>query len=304
MEANPNYWGKRPPTRSIKWRFIPEDGTRIASLEAGETVFANNIAPDQIERIKKMPNAEVVQSSSARFIYCGMRCDRKPLSDVRVRQAINYAVNKEAIVKDIMRGYGQAANSPLPPMIFAASTELKPWPYDPARAKALLKEAGYGGEPITFGIANGRFIADKQIGEAITGYMQEVGLKVNPETPEFGLMAVDILTNDKTRYDMHMTGWGVINMEPDYELTEHFHSRHSRRVRYKNPEVDQLLDQARALDDAHAKELYFKAQRIIWEECPWVWVYYQPLINAQNKRLKGYAPQPDEFELFYRAQLG
>ncbi len=304
IEASPDYWGKKGLTKTLKWRFIVEDGTRIASLEAGETVFANNIPPDQVDRVKKIANADVVQSTTARIVYCGIRCDRKPWSDVRLRQAMNYAINKDAIVKDIMRGFGQVANSPLAPMIFASSTELKPWPYDPNKAKALLKEAGYGGEPLNFGIANGRYIADKQIGEAITGYLQEVGIKVQPDAPEFGTMIAEVFKNDKTKYDMHMLAWGVINMEPDYQLKEHFHSRYSLRTGYKNPQVDELLDNARtSMEDAKARDFYFKAQKLIWDDSPWLWIYYQPLINGQSKRLKGYAPKPDEYEMFNQAQL-
>lgn len=303
MEANPDYWGKKPPTRSLKWRFIPEDGSRVASLEAGEVAFANNIPPDQIDRVKKLADTEIVETTTARIMYCGIRCDRKPWSDVRVRQAMNLAVNKEALVKDIMRGYGQVANAPLAPMVWAASTELQPWPYDPAKAKALLKEAGYAGETLNFGISNGRYIQDKQIGEAITGYLQEVGIKVNPDAPEFQTFYADVYKNEKSKYDMHLLGWGVINMEPDYQLKEHLHSKFTLRTGYRNPEMDKILDEARqSLDDAKAKDLYFKAQKLAWNDCNWIWLYYVPLINGQSKHLKGYRPQPDEFEMFTQAQ--
>jgi peptide/nickel transport system substrate-binding protein len=304
MEANPAYWGKKSSFGRIRIRFIPENGTRLASLEAGEVMMINNVPPDQVATLRNNPSLQVINVPSNRVIFVSLRTDRKPFNDKRVRQAMNYAIDREAITKGIFGGMAPVARAPLPSGVFAFHTGLTPYPYDPARAKKLLAEAGASGATFNFGAPNGRYLMDKQVGEAIAGYLDAVGFKVVFENPSWSTFVSEITKFEKAKYDGYMFGWGIVTAEPDQLMGEHFYSVNARRTLYNNPEVDRLIVDAREnFDEARVRSDYQKAQEILWDDCPWIWLYEQPDITAINKKLKGFAGRRDEYLMFWDASL-
>jgi peptide/nickel transport system substrate-binding protein len=304
MEANPSYWGKKSAFSRIRIRFIPENGTRLAALEAGEVMMVNNVPPDQIGRLKNNSNVRVIAVPSNRVIFVALRTDRKPFDDKRVRQAMNYAIDREAITKGIFSGMAPIAKAPLPSGVFAHHTGLTPYPYDPERAKKLLAEAGATGATFSFGAPNGRYLMDKQVGEAIAGYLEAIGLKVVFENPSWSTFVSEITKFEKAKYDGYMFGWGIVTAEPDQLMGEHFYSVNARRTLYNNPEVDKLLLDAReTFDDAKVRADYQKAQELLWSDCPWIWLYEQPDITAINTKLKGFAGRRDEYLMFWDASV-
>jgi peptide/nickel transport system substrate-binding protein len=304
MEANPGYWGKKSAFGRMRIRFIPENGTRLAALEAGEVVMINNVPPDQIGRLRGNPNLQVIAVPSNRVIFVALRTDRKPFNDRRVRQAMNYAIDREAITKGLFGGMAPIARAPLPSGVYAHHTGLTPYPYDPERAKKLLAEAGAAGATFNFGAPNGRYLMDKQVGEAIAGYLEAIGLKVVFENPSWSTFVAEITKFEKAKYDGYMFGWGIVTAEPDQLMGEHFYSVNARRTLYSNPEVDRLLVDAREnFDEARVRADYQKAQELLWSDCPWIWLYEQPDITAISKKLKGFAGRRDEYLMFWDASL-
>jgi peptide/nickel transport system substrate-binding protein len=136
MQAHPGYWGKKPAFSQMRFRFIPENGTRLAALEAGEVMVVNNVPPDQLPRLRANPNLRIVTSPTNRVTFIALRTDRRPFNDKRVRQALNHAIDREALGKGIMGGMAPVARAPLPAAVFGAHPSLPP--YDPERAKKLL----------------------------------------------------------------------------------------------------------------------------------------------------------------------
>ena len=305
MQAHPGYWGKRPAFSQMRFRFIPENGTRLAALEAGEVMVVNNVPPDQISRLRANPNLRVIISPTNRVIFIALRTDRKPFNDKRVRQALNYAIDREALSKGIMGGLAPIAKAPLPESVFGAHPSLPPYQYDPERAKKLLVEAGAAGAPFFLGVPNGRYLLDKQVGEAIAGYLEAVGLQVKFESPLWSSFVNEVTKYERSKYDGFMFGWGVTTGEPDQLMGDHFHSTAVKRTLYANPEVDRLINEAREnFDEARVRAAYLRAQEIVWDECPWIWLLEQPDINAVNKRLKWTAGRRDEYLLFHDVALG
>jgi peptide/nickel transport system substrate-binding protein len=304
METNPGYWGKKLAFSRMRFRFIPENGTRVAALEAGEVMMVNNVPPDQIARLRANPNLRVIASPTNRVMFIALRTDRKPFNDKRVRQALNHAIDREAITKSIMGGMAPIAKAPLPDAVFGAHTGLPPYRYDPERAKKLLADAGAAGAPFFLGVPNGRYLLDKQVGEAIAGYLEAIGLNVKFESPLWSTFVNEVTKYDKSKYDGFMFGWGVVTGEPDQLMGDHFHSTAVKRTLYNNPEVDRLIAETReGFDQAKVKAAFFKAQELVWDECPWIWLYEQPDINAIHKRLKWTAGRRDEYLLFFDASL-
>jgi peptide/nickel transport system substrate-binding protein len=304
MEVNPNYWGPKPKSNRLKIRFIPENGTRLAALESGEVMMITNVPPDSIRRLESNPPLEMRTSVTNRIMFITLRTDRPPWTDKRARQALNYAVDKEAITQGILGGLAPIAQAPLPPAVFGTHTGLKPYPYDPAKAKQSLAEAGATGATFNLGVPNGRYLLDKQIGEAIAGYLSDVGVRVNFDNPIWSSFVTEISKFDKAKYDGYFFGWGVVTGEPEQLMREHFHSKFTRRNAYKNPEVDRLVDEAaESFDDAKVKAAYARAQEIVWDECPWIFLHLQPDLNAVNKRLHGFEARPDEWLILTEAYL-
>src|SRR4029450_2232602 len=116
-----------------------------------------------------------------RVMFVGLRCDRAPFSDKRVRQALNYAIDREALTKGVMGGLAPVARAPLPDGIFGFNPSLPPYRSDPARAKKLLNEAGAAGATLNLGVPVGRYLLDKQVGEAVAGFLEDAGLTVKLE---------------------------------------------------------------------------------------------------------------------------
>lgn len=296
IEAAPNYYGPKPQIPRMMFRWVPENGTRLSALESGQVQFINNTPPDQIARVEANPRLKLLSTTTARIIYMGIRCDRAPFTDKRVRQALNYAVNKEAIVKSILRGRGAAATTPIAPMILGGDATLKPYAYDLQKAKALLKEAGAEGLTVRMGTPNGRYIMDRQVAEAVQGYFLNAGIKATLDTPEWSTYLSEVL---KGTYDMHLLGWGVITMEPDYEVREHFHSDFNKRwTGYANPQLDKAIDEAvLIMDPGKAREAYHKIFATIWDDAPWLFLHYQPELIGVDRRLT-FTPLPDEWLRF------
>lgn len=304
MEPNPDYWGQKSNFQRLRIRFITEAGTRIAALETGEVMMINNVPPDQVSRLRANPNVQVVVSPTNRMMFSTIRCDRKPFNDKRVRQAMNYAVDKKALTQGILGGMAPMPKGLLAEGVLRAHPGLPPYAYDPDRAKKLLKEAGAMGATFNFGAPNGRYLMDRQIGEAIAGFLSEVGLNVKFENPIWSVFISQITKYEKCPYDGYIFGYGVLSGDPDWQMWDHYHSKAVKRTFYNNPEVDRLLDAAReTFDEGKVKELYYKAQEIVWEECPWIFLYEQPDICAINKKLKNWTGRRDECYLFHKASL-
>jgi peptide/nickel transport system substrate-binding protein len=183
FEVNPDYWNK--DLAAIKTvRIVPvrEDGTKVAALLAGEINLVNQLPSQYIARVKNDPRTKVESAKGTRIFHLGFtHAIKSPLSDMRVRRAIAYAIDRSVLVKDVAEGYGAVANTPLHEWTegFDANQSW-PYPYDPAKAKALVAEAGYpNGFDITFYGTAGRYTKDKEMGEAIAGFLQAVGIRAN-----------------------------------------------------------------------------------------------------------------------------
>jgi peptide/nickel transport system substrate-binding protein len=304
MEANQNYWGKKSNFSGLRMRFVPETGTRVAALEVGEVMMINNVPPDQLPRLRAHPNIDVLVYPSTRVMFSTIRCDRKPFDDKRVRQAMNYAVDKEAITKGLLSGMAPISRAPVSRMVPAHHPNLTQYNYDPERAKKLLAEAGATGATFNFASSNGRYLMDRQVGEAIAGYLSAVGLNVKFENPPWGNLVAEVTRFEKCRYDGYLFGYATFTNHPDFLMRDHFYSKSVKRTLYSNPEVDRLLEQGmQEFNEQKMMALYYRAEEIVWDEAPWIFLYEQPTINAKSKKLRWAAERLDEFFLFHDASF-
>jgi len=307
---NDEYWGPKPYVDAVVFRVVPSDATRLVLLETGQVHAIMRVPPMDAPRVAATPGLEVVRVPSVRTIYIAFNYQKAPWTDVRVRQALNYAVDKEAIVKEILGGAGGVSDAPIMPLIFGYAPQ-KPYPYDPEKARKLLDEAGIPrGFKCTLYHPTGRYMMDAAIAEAVQAYLREVGIEAELITMEWAAYLAFLRKPvEEATFDMFMLGWGCVTLDADYGLFPLFHTsewapKGSNRSFYSNPVVDALLEQGRVTPDPEArKAIYAEAIRVLWEDAGWLFLHYEVQINAQSTKVKGLIHHPREYILAHRAWL-
>ena len=291
-EANPNYW--RPGVPRIKTgvvKIISEPTTRVSALLAGDVDIIDVVPPQLVTMVKsKADKLDIVSGQSSRSCRVIMIIKPgAPWDNVKVREALNYAVDKDSIIKNIMQGHATKVATHVGPYSFGHNPNLKPYPYDPAKARKLLAEAGYpNGFSVNMYLPLGRFLMGKQAGEAIAGMMAKVGVKVRVHTPEWG-KNVKLM---KARWEPHSKPFWWYSCRMDLFLhSEGMFSGdiHSKSVwsGFRDKAVDKLLNSARTEpDDAKRAQKYREINRVLHvEKVPMIFLYQLNQINAKNKRV-------------------
>lgn len=301
MEANPDYYGTVPAIPNAVFRFITEDAARVVALETGEVDAIMNVPPTEAQRLADSETITVEYPSSVRVLYVGFNTSSGPFADVRVRRALNHAVNKEAIVGAVLQGVGQVSTAPVVPAVFGHASN-EPYAYDPERARELLAEAGYAdGFEVEFYHPTGRYPLDATIAEAIQGMLSEVGITANLQTLEWSsyLSTVRVAAEEALQ-DMHMFGWGTVTLDADYGLYALFHSSVIapggwNTTYYANPAVDELLSAARTNPNPDERTaLYEEVIAILWEDAPWLYLHDVGQTNAFRSDVSGLIHHPLE----------
>ena len=300
VEAFDRHWRGAPKIRRIVYKPIPEPFTRAAALRNGEVDLITTVPPNLGRELDRVAGIKVHRVPSTWIIYLGLNAFKKPLSDVRVRQALNYATDVEAIIKNVMDGNGRRQHGPFTPNMFGHDPSVKGYPYDPAKAKRLLAEAGYpDGIEITLDAPAGRYQGDKEIAEALGGQWQKAGFKPRVQVAEWGAYFKRYL--GKQMQDAYLLGLGGPMQDGD-ELFNLVSSK-GRGLYYKHEKVDELFDLGRSTTDAaRRKKIYSDLARVMVEDATWVFLMQQVDIYATRERL-AWTPRADQWLLFHPATL-
>lgn len=282
LEANPDYWGGAPRIRRVIWRPISETRTRIAELRSGGVDIAGDIPPEEIPGLNRAPTKVVDVASEALYFFGFETLRTSPLQDRRVRQAMHYAIDVDAIQRTIMGGYGQRIAVTLPRTAFGYPQDMQPYPYDPARARALLAEAGHpNGFTIPLTARQGRYLKDREVMEACFGFLARVGVRVEARYLEQSVWAQ--VSERRGREGLIFGGWSGMDADLVWHpllYTGQFQSY------YSNPQLDALLDRGRStVDQAERLRVYRQAAEIIKDDAPLLALFQPPLIYGLNARL-------------------
>jgi ABC-type transport system substrate-binding protein len=300
LVRNPDYWGEAPAVDTVVFRVVKEDGARIVEIESGTVDVAVRIPPAEAERLAANPNINIIETPGLRTIYIFFNVNQEPFTDVRVRQAVNYAVDVEAIVNDLFEGAARVSDAPVAPAVFGYSAQPA-YARDVERSRQLLQEAGIPeGTTVTLYHPTGRYIQDALVADAVRSQLREVGLNVTLQTLEWP-QYVPYVRREAPENDVQfaMLGWGTVTMDADYGLFALFHSSEHppgfNGAFYSNPEVDRLLDEARTvLDSERRRQLYDQAISTIWEDAPWLFLYSEIQLTAVRTNVDGFVVHPDE----------
>ncbi len=300
LTRNDDYWGEKPALETVIFKVVKESGARLVEIQSGTVDVAVRVPPADIPMLEADPNIEIMITPGLRTIYIFFNVTEEPFTDVRVRQAVNYAVDVQAIVDNLFEGAALVSRAPFAPTIFGYA-EQEPYARDLERARALLAEAGIAeGTTVTLYHPTGRYIQDALVADAVRAQLREVGLNVELQTLEWP-QYVPQVRRPKPENDIQfaMLGWGVPTMDADYALFALFHSSEFppgfNGAFYSNPEVDALLEKGRStLDPEERRAAYAEAIRIIWEDAPWLFLYSEIQVTAVRKNVEGFIVHPDE----------
>ena len=312
LEKNPNYWrAGYPKLDAITWRPVVENSTRVAMALTGEADYAFPLPSEQVKMVKDKGTLRVDVTPSIMLRFVEMNLTKPVFKDVRVRQALNYAVNKEALVKVAFAGYADVAEG-IAPLSVDYAVKLGPWPYDPQKAKALLKEAGYpNGFEVELWSGYNHTTASKII-QFLQQQLAQVGVKVRVRTLEAGERTSFVESTpqpEQSRHELYYIGWSSSTGELDYAVrpvlaTSSFPPRGSNESYYSNPAVDQALFYALGTTDREKKSaIYAQMQETIWKDAPWIFLVSEQNIAASSKALHGFYIQPDSSFNFEEASL-
>lgn len=303
--ANENYWKNGvPKIKNLITRPIPEMSTRMAELISGGVDVALNIDPDQVDIIERNPKTRIVETPILRINFWqfdgSARASKTPLTDVRVRRAIWHAIDREAIIKNVLKGHADILNTPVSPMQFGFDPSIKGYEYNPGKAKSLLKEAGYDKG---FNVDIWQFwVTQNESNQAAMGYLAKLGITLNIKDYRGNVGQMITLRNAGKMTGVGNFSWGSFNIfDADAILPAWFLSD-STKCYNPDPKVEKwLIEARRTLDQEKRKELYSKAQRHIVEQAYVMPFYSMHYITGANKKLK-YKIGPDEVPRFQYAE--
>jgi len=302
FEANEDYWAGPPHLKTLVFNVIPEDSTRASAFVGGDVDIAKKIPTHLFPLINNSRKGKVMTAPSAQPINCPFNTLKKgPLQDKRVRQAINYGVDRENIIKYVLEGYGTPLATPLSPAHFGSDASLKPYPYDPQKAESLLKEAGYkDGFTLTFSTPSGRYVKDKEVAEAIVGQLSKLKINVKVEVLEWGNYMAKLYSDGMG--DMYMIAWAG-SFDADGTLYQLYQCRQPLS-RWCNKEFSSLLDQARGtLDQERREKLYFQASRILNDEAAALFLHVGVDSYAVSNRVQNWNPTSCESTSLYMYEV-
>ena len=297
IEKNPDYWqAGLPKLDKVIFRSMPDNSARLNALTTGEIDLADGINPSDGTAIEGNSALQLIERPSMNIGYLGLTNTRAPFDNKLVRQAVNYAINKQAIVDAFFEGRAQVAANPMPPSISGYNDAIQPYPYDPEKAKALLAEAGYDGKEIelwAMPVPRPYMPDGAKVAEVIQKNLEDVGIPSKIVTFEWATYL------DKAKdgeADAFMLGWTGDNGDADnfiYTLLDKDNIGSNNYAYYSNDEVHDLLIKAQSETDENVRnDLYKKAQEIIHDDAPWVPLAHSTPLLAAKVGVKGFVPHP------------
>ena len=303
---NDEYWGGAPKLEKIILKSIPEPSARLMALQSGTVDIADDLDPDSIALVKQDANLAVIERPSINVGYLALNTAKPALQDARVRQAINYAIDRDVLIQTIFQGLAIPAKNPFPPSIWGYHDALKAYKYDPEKAIALLKEAGFDLntelELWAMPVSRAYMPDPVKTAELIQAYLSAIGLKAKIVRYDWGTY---LEKTSNGEHDMCMLGWLGGNADPDNFLYGLLSSDTANTpgaanvALWKNDEfTDLVLKAQKVFDKAERTEYYLKAQEIFHREAPWVPLAHSTTVRCYNKRVHDLPLRPNGLNSF------
>ena len=309
LTANPDYYRGRPANDGVVLKVIPDEIMRALELRKGTVdMVVNDLSPDVIHQLAEEKSVTIAESPGTDYAYVGINMRDAVLKDRRVRHALGYAIDRQAIVDFLRRGLARPAVGILPPASWAFDENVFQFTHDPAKAIALLEEAGYrdpdgeGPQPrlrLSLKVSTNEFI--RLQAAVIQQDVKKVGIDLDVRSYEFATLYADVL---KGNFQLFTLQWVGVS-DPDM-LRRVFHSKQMppngfNRGHYQNPDVDRLIDAAMAAStEADRRKYYSEAQRLVAEDAPYISLWYKTNVAVSRTEIEGVKLTPSADFTFLR----
>ncbi len=311
IERNDQYWGEKAKVKRVRFIVVPDTTTRALELRNGSADIAppGSLNPDMYVALRNDPTIKQMESPGTVLGYLAMNLRDPILKDVRVRQALAYAIDREPLIHYLWRDLARPANSVLPPQHWAYNGDVPTYQHDPQKARELLDAAGY---PVKNGV---RFHitmktsteeSTRLLAAVLQQQLREVGIVLDIRSFEFATFFADV---QKGAFQLYSLRWIGANQDPDmFEYVFDSSSippKRANRGFYSNPRVDELIAQARKeIDQEKRKQMYFEVQRILANDLPYINLWYFDNVIAYRPRVKGLKQNPSgNFEFIREAEI-
>ncbi|MFE2843222.1 ABC transporter substrate-binding protein [Streptomyces scopuliridis] len=301
LGRNPKYWGARPRIETVRVRFVPEESSRVVALRSGELDVVDTLTPDSAEQLTGLPGVQVEETSGVRMcqlFYNFRKPEGTPLADPRVRRALTYAIDGDALVNDVLNGSAEEAGGVVP-LALEGAVRTGTYAYDPGKARALLRSLGANDLRIKIIWESGEFAADTSVMEAVLDMMKAVGVRASLQQFEPG---GDILTWRQGRagdWDVIGNGYGsptgqaLTTLQGMYGGTAAKERTRDAFMGYVIPRVEQQLTAASTVvDDAERNKRLALVQKAIWDTWPSLWAFAPKTLLARRTRVRGLSLLP------------
>lgn len=300
--------GKACVSRAV-FRVIPENSTRVAALLAGEVDIITEVPAELVGTLQKVPGIQVKTVPGTRPIWMEFNVNQAPFTDVKVRQALNHAIDKDLIIKKVYNGLAKPLAGPLMPTNTMADPGLKPYAYDKAKALALLREAGWTPDASGMLMKDGKpfaFVIDtidsvRPIAEAVSTMLRDIGIDASVRVWEYSVVRPKLLARERQAY---VGDWGDSAFDPVGHMEAKWHSLVAGSTYgrgnfsgYANKRVDELIKAGETENDvAKRKAIYYEAQKLIYDEAPAIFLVLPEAIEAASARVQNWQPASDSRE--------
>ena len=302
FKRNDNYWGEKAKVKTLVFRPFVDDNVRLGEMFAGGLDMMIELPPDSIPRFKQDSKFKFYSKISGSQNYYMLNMKEPPFNDQRMRHAVNYAINKQAIIDNILKGAASLSAGPTPEaMTWAHNSKIKPYPYDPQKAKRLIREAGYKNKKIDMHIYNSSSTLPSitSVATAVQADLAKVGLEVEIKIFELNTYAKHLFKGG-LEGKTHIGQWGWNFFEPNLASDLSLHSdRYFNPGYYSNPEVDLLIEKAQGtIDQSKRAEYYKKMQEIVNEDAPWIFFLNSRQLAVSSNRVQNFKLHPSLLSFF------
>lgn len=301
LTANPHYWGAKPKLNLLIFRSIPDNNTRLQEMLSGSLQVMDTPDSNHVKTIEEKLSGKVqlLKAPGLNIGYLAMNQEKKPFDNVKVRQAIAHAINKQAIVDSIYNGLAQVAKNPMPPTLWGYNDAVKDYDYNPEKAKQLLKEAGlekgFDTELWAMPVPRPYMPDGRKVAEAVQGDLKKVGINAKIVSYDWGTY---LKKTSNGEHDLALLGWTGDIGDPDNFLYVLLDKDNAQKPAqnisfYKSDKLHALLSQAQIESDQKKRtELYKQAQQVIHDDAPLVPLAHSIVVIPVQNAVKGFVMDP------------
>ena len=307
MVRNPDYWGTKPNFDTQVYKVVPEATSREALVKSGQADVIMLPPANDLPALRNDPSLRVLLSPSDRTVQMVINTVdpvNTALQKKEVREALNYAVDKNAIIKNVMFGAAVPLNGPMADALAGSCNVGTNYNYDVNKAKQMLTANGAAGMKVRLFSPTGRYVQDFQVAQAVAGYLRDAGLQVEgPATSDWPTYVAGIVlaTPEKQaqKTDLHLLGWAPAYLDASQQFEQFYSPRAAPKGQessyYKNPEVDGLIEKGNADPNAGTRNAtYCSAAKTVWSDAPWIFLYNQKLPLVTSAKITGVTGIPNE----------